>query len=372
MNTTTARNGGWIRLAAVWLILVAALISPATVAHADDTIGIAIAPAKGDAPDGRTRFNYHTDPGTAVSDSVIVTNAGTKSLKITLLATDAFNTEDGSYALLESDKEPTGAGSWVRFENDNKKLTFTLAPQKSKVVPLRVTVPTTAAPGDHAAGIIASATFGEGQLAVERRIASRLYVRVSGALQPMLTAASFAGDYHTSINPMDGSATVTAVISNTGNVALSGTIDLEARTWFGTVVGKSTSTQLSEILPGNTRTVAFEISGVPQVGYVVPHLLLRSAVTADAPNPGPLPVVQRDTFLLAIPWSLLVLIIAGVAAWFFLRLRRGREDQQAREWAEHTEAEALRRAQEQLEASPFATTKKPTDSSGSTPGEDGQ
>lgn len=346
MNTSPAPFRPVRKLVAMLILAVALLSLPGTVtAQAEGTIGIAIAPAKGDAPDGRTRFNYRIDPGQQVSDQVIVTNAGSKPLKVTLLATDAFNTEDGSYALLESNKKPTDAGSWVRFKQNKTKLTLTLAPQKSKVVGFTVKVPANAQPGDHPAGIIAAATFGEGQLAVERRIASRLYVRVAGDLQPALTASSFSGAYHSGWNPLDGSVTIDAVIANSGNVALSGTVNVEARTWFGTVVGKPVQTQLEEILPGNTRTVSFELAGVPQVGYVQPQLLLRSAIAADAPDPGPLPVVQRDTFLLALPWTVLAAIVAGVGLWFFLNWRRQREDAETLEWITQTEQDAIRRAQ---------------------------
>lgn len=357
MNSVVARL---IRtLLATLVATLGALIclSPAP-AHADGgTIGVSITPASATGRDSRTRFSYKVDPGQKVGDHVMVSNVGTKKLTVTLFATDAFNTEDGSYALLETSAKATGAGSWTTFEGSKRKVTITLAPQKSQIVPFTVRVPANALPGDHPAGIVASASAaGDGQLNVERRIASRLYVRVSGDLQPALTVSSFAGEYHSGLNPLDGTVTVTAVIRNSGNVALGGNVSLKATTWFGAEVGAPVETELIELLPGNTRTVSLQLTGVPQVGFVQPHLQLVTSVAADAPDPGPLPVVQRDTFLLAVPWIGIAVIALAVAVWLFLRWRRKRDARRAAEWIAYTESEALRKAQEGRNGSPDADT----------------
>lgn len=344
MNTLPASRRA-ARIVSAILIAAGGLLwlPSAAPAHAEGTVGLSIAPAKAEGPDGRTRFSYKVDPGQTVSDRVLVSNVGTRTLKITLLSADAFNAEDGSFALRSTKDTSTDAGSWVKFDGKRTR-TLTVAPGHAENVVFQVVVPANARPGDHPAGIIASATFGEGKILVERRIANRLYVRVSGDLQPLLTASNFTAAYSSGWNPFDGSVTVTAVIANTGNVALAGTVDVSVPTWFGATVGAPQQAQLDEMLPGSTRTVSYQVKGVPQVGYLIPHLLLRSAIGADAPNPGTLPVIQRDAFLLAIPWLLLVLIAAGFGVWLLLRWRRRREDAYAVEWMARTEAEALERA----------------------------
>ena len=80
--------------------------------------------------------------------------------------------------------------------------------------------------------MLAAATSA-GQVKVDRRIANRMYVRVSGDLQPLLTISSFSGTYHSGLNPFDGSITVAATITNSGNVALEGSSTLSTTTWFG-------------------------------------------------------------------------------------------------------------------------------------------
>ncbi|HEY3339299.1 MAG TPA: DUF916 domain-containing protein [Propionicimonas sp.] len=336
------------RIGALLTIAVLALCGtalPASVAAADDTVGVAISPAntKG-KPDGRTRFSYKADPGQTVSDQVKVTNAGTTTLVVTVFAADAYNADNGDFALRPTGEKLTGAAAWVKFAG-KQQLKLTLKRGESRMVPFTVSIPTNATPGDHPAGVLASATTA-GQVTVDRRIANRMYVRVSGNLQPLLTISSFSGSYHSGLNPLDGSITVSATITNGGNVALEGATTLSTSTWFGLGVGQTARVDLPEILPGNTSTVSFELGGVPQVGYAIVKMLVQGGISGDAPDPGPLPVIQRDAFVIAAPWLLLVAIVAGAGVWFLLRWRRRREAEYAAEWTEQAESDAVRQAHE--------------------------
>jgi len=337
---------GLCRLGALLTILVLAVggfALPAPTAHADDTVGISIAPvdAKGNSS-ARSRFSYTVDPGQTITDHVKVSNPGTTTEEVTVFAADAYNDDNGAFALRPTTDKSTDAASWTAFEG-KPQLKITLAHGQSKVVTFTVTVPKNATPGDHAAGVLAAATTA-GQVAVERRIADRMYVRVSGKLQPSLTISSFASTYHTSLNPLTGSIGVAATLTNNGNVALEGVTTLTATTWFGLSIGRLARNDLSEILPGNTITVTYEITGVPQVGFANVKMLLQSGISGDAPDPGPLPVFQRETFVPAIPWVVLGVIVLGVGVWLFLRWRSRRNAQLAAEWVEHQKAEAKKNA----------------------------
>lgn len=331
-------------IAAVALGLGGLLLSTGA-AHAENTVGIGISPANDKGkPDGRSRFTYQAKPGQTITDRVRVTNTGSTKLEITLFAADAYNDEKGDFALADSNDKKAGSSAWVTFDG-RPKLGLTLKRGESKTVAFTVAIPADASPGDHPAGIIASAVSG-GQVTVERRIANRMYVRVSGDLQPVLTITSFSGVFHSGLNPLDGSISVTATITNSGNVALEGTTTLSATTWFGAAVGRSSRAELPEILPGSTTTVNFEITGVPQVGYASVRMLLQGGISGDAPDPGPLPVIQRDLLIAAIPWAVVAVLLAGGLLWLVLWLRRRREDRYAREWMAHTEAQAAARAVE--------------------------
>ncbi len=343
MTSATLRRFGALIAAAV--LGLGGVVLTTGVAHAEDTVGIGISPAdtKG-KPDGRSRFTYQAKPGQTLTDHVRVTNTGSSKIEVTLYAADAYNDENGDFALADGSEKKTGASAWVTFDG-RPKLGLTLKRGESKTVPFTVTIPADAGPGDHPAGVIASAVT-SGQVTVERRIANRMYVRVSGDLQPILTITSFSGVYHSGLNPLDGSISVTATITNSGNVALEGATTLTASTWFGAAIGRTSRAELPEILPGSTTTVNYEITGVPQVGFASVRMLLQGGISGDAPDPGPLPVIQRDLLIAAIPWAIVAVLLLGGVVWLVLWLRRRREDRYAREWMAHTEAEAAARAAE--------------------------
>jgi dihydroorotate dehydrogenase (fumarate) len=335
------------RSVAVGLAVVAASLLawtvPASTAHADDAVGISIAPVDAQGkPDKRSRFTYEVDPGKTITDHVKVTNVGSSPLKITVYAADAYNDEKGDFALQAADEKAAGAAAWTTFDGKRQRQ-LQLAPGKSEVITFTVVVPADATPGDHAAGVIASAHTTGGQLVVERRIADRMYVRVSGDLQPILTVSSMSAGYSGGWNPLDGSVQVNATLSNTGNVALEGVVTITPTTWFGIPVGQLVRQDLGEVLPGNSVPVGFQASGVPAVGYVITHMLLQSGISGDAPDPGPLPVINRDAFTLAVPWLLVALIAIGVGVYFLLRWRRTVEAQRAAEWDAYQQAEAATR-----------------------------
>ena len=324
------------------LIAVGSTALSASTATADDTVGIGIAPAGANGKaDGRSRFTYKVDPGKTITDHVRVTNAGTTPLVVTVFAADAYNSANGDFSLRATSEKRTGASTWVKFAG-KQQLKLTLKRGESRTVPFTVDVPANATPGDHPAGVLAAATSA-GQVKVDRRIANRMYVRVSGDLQPLLTVSSVSGTYHSGLNPFDGSITVSATITNGGNVALEGSSTLSTTTWFGIGVGQTVRVEQPEILPGNTATVSFEIPGVPQVGYGMVRMLVQGGISGDAPDPGPLPVVQRDAFVLAVPWLLVGLIVIGVGVLLLIRWRRKRDELYAEEWAAD---EAPRKAQE--------------------------
>ena len=101
-----------------------------------------------------------------------------------MLSTDAFNDDAGEFALLETSVAPVDIGAWVTFENGANRLQFDLAPGESRLVPFTVSIPAEATPGDHAGGIAASVQSPSGQVTLDRRLGTRMYLRVSGESKP--------------------------------------------------------------------------------------------------------------------------------------------------------------------------------------------
>ena len=335
------------------LVLIVAVLTAGTglavgaaAATADDIDAISGGPSDGEIEDGRTRFSYQMEAGQVIDDYYMIKNTGTTSQVLTVFGTDAYNADDGGYALLDTADAPVDAGSWITFEGNVRKLEIGLGPGESRIVSFTVTVPDNAGPGDHPAGIVISVASGSGQVLVDKRFATRLYVRVPGELQPLLTVTSITGAYNPQWNPFTGTTTVTATYKNAGNVALAADAIVGVNTFFGIPVGAPTTEEVTELLPGSTRTVSYTVEGIGQLGYLDAYVKAQPTVDDAALNPGVLTATSRDTVLWAIPWWLVAVVIVGAIVWVFLRVRRARDERAAIAWIAYTEEQARLKASE--------------------------
>ncbi|MCA0216157.1 MAG: hypothetical protein LCH43_02250 [Actinobacteria bacterium] len=317
-----------------------------TAASADDIDAISGGPSDGVIEDGRTRFSYQMEPGQVIDDYYMIKNTGTTAQVLTVFGTDAYNADDGGYALLDTADAPVDAGSWITFEGNVRKLQIPLGPGESRTVSFTVTVPDNAGPGDHPAGIVISVASGSGQVLVDKRFATRLYVRVPGELQPLLTVTSISGAYNPQWNPFTGTTTITATFKNAGNVALGADAIVGVNTFFGIPVGSPGTDEVTELLPGSTRTVSFTVEGIGQLGYLDAYVKAQPTVDDAALNPGVLTPTSRDTVVWAIPWWLVIVIAIALLVWVFLRIRRVRDERAAVAWIAYTEEQARLKAGE--------------------------
>ncbi len=327
-------------------LLIAVPVGFAAPAHAEDKIGVSARPASADGnPDGRTRFSYKVDPGQRTDDHLLVANTGTTEQNFTIVGTDAFNGEEGEFALLPTDEEPKAIGQWVRFENGANRIEFTLSPGQSRLLPFSLELPAEATPGDHVGGLIASVVTPGDQVTVDRRVGTRIYARVSGQMQPGLTISgiesSYVGDWW---NPFAGAVRVNYTVKNSGNIALASNVSLGVRTWFGAAASADKGEGIPELLPGFTRTVETEIPAVAAWGYLNPWVTLKPFVD-DSDSSKRLPVAEtsRDSVLIALPWVLGILIALVALVFVFRRWRRTVDAKRAAAWIEHTENEARRK-----------------------------
>lgn len=346
-SRTTVRRLTSAGLACLFLVIGLTAFAGVSTAQAEDTNGVSGAPSQEKGADGRSRFSYQVKPGQLIQDFYIVRNTGTTQRTMRVFATDAYNTADGSYGLLNTAQKPKDAGSWVAFAAGVHELLVPLAPGASQVVPFTLTVPENAAPGDHPAGIVISDSSAEGQILVDRRVATRLYVRVAGALQPALTVGNIVARYKNQLNPFGGLATVTFTVRNNGNVALGANVVSGISTYFTIGASKITRQAVSELLPGASRVVTLKVADVAALGYLNAYVQLVPTVDPEALNPGILRGVDRDLAFFAMPWWLLVALIVVIVGWGLAVLRRKRDSVRAARWMAYTEAEALRKAAEQ-------------------------
>ncbi len=345
------RRGALILLAATFVAGVFSIV-PAAPAHAADDEAISGAPCDDDGElDDRSRFTYDAAPGQKVSDCFRVSNTGTVAQHVVIYGTDAFNTEDGSFGLLDAAAEPIDAGSWVRFAGGDHRLEFDLAPGQSRALRFAVTVPDDATPGDHAAGLIVSAQTPSDQILIDRRIGTRLYVRVPGELQSLLGIAGMTGSYSSSVNPFEGTATVNLTVTNEGNVALAPTLVLSVKSFFGADLIERRLENLPELLPGASRSLTYDLGPVGQWGFVSAQasLFSRGDQTGATELAPPAPQIDREAGMWAVPWLLVGVLVLLVLFLLVRRWRRRRDDRRAAEWMAFTQAEAQRAAAERVE-----------------------
>jgi hypothetical protein len=291
-----------------------------------------------DTAQGRDRPNYAYDlqPGGTVGDALYVANRSPQPITLSVYAADGFLTEDGALDILAGGVASTDLGSWVRVETPE----LTLDSGASAEVPFVITVPADAPPGDYAAGVVASmrVTADNGTI-TERRLGSRVHLRVQGDLAPALTVGGVVVDYHGTANPIEsGSATVTYTLTNTGNTRLDPAVDVALGGPFG-LAGVTAADDAPELLPGSSLQRTVEVAGVVPLGLLAADVTATSQVvsrTLAGAEPSALdPLVSEGTAATAaMPWTALAILAALVLfiAWRIVAGRR-RKAAHARELA---------------------------------------
>jgi hypothetical protein len=296
------------------------------------TFGIGPANAKG--LDGRPYLSFLASPGSRLTDRIAVLNLGIKKVTLNLYVADAVVGTDGAFGYLARSAPRTDAATWITPETPGRSATVTLGPRGRAVIPMSLTVPANASPGDHAAGIILSLTSrvtssaGE-RVDFEQRVALRTFIRISGPLHPQLTVENLTARYGGTLNPIRGGAvTVHYRVHNTGNVRLGAR---QTVTISGLLATRHPGKALPDVpllLPGSSFDVTTTVHGVlPQLRLTAQVKLFPLTVAGDV-NPGLPPQFSGQTSLWAIPWGLGIVIgavfLLVVIALLWRRLRRRR------------------------------------------------
>jgi hypothetical protein len=328
---------------AVLSMLASLAVLPATDSFADsgsansdpsavegDQITFGIQPAQRSGGDARPFFAWGVTPGATLRDNVAIVNYSKEPVQLSIYATDALNTDDGGFGLLPTGQQPVDAGSWVHLLGVSGELTVPARSTGSPgqvVVPVEVNVPANATPGDHTAGILAVQTSvdpsDEGtKVTLEQRVGTRVYVRVSGEVQPELTVGDVSARYEGTANPVGGgNATVTYTLTNTGNVNLGAESVVNVD---GLLADSSASTPDAPLLlvGGSIEVTANVPDVLPQVRLTAKVNVTPIAAPTDIPTE--LPVVVAGASFWAIPWVLFGIVIALVLMGLLVHQRRRR------------------------------------------------
>ncbi|MDR6689191.1 hypothetical protein J2X55_000090 [Microbacterium sp. 1154] len=316
-------------LAGLALLLGTPLAASAAAApSAETTVTWSVKPA--DTAQGRDRPNYAYDllPGGTVGDALYVANRSPQPITLRVYAADGFLTEDGALDILAGGAESTDLGSWVSIASPE----LTLDSGASAEVPFTVAVPADAAPGDYAAGIVASmlVTADNGTV-TERRLGSRVHLRVQGDLAPALAVGDVAVDYHGTANPAEtGSATVTYTLTNTGNTRLDPNVEVALGGPFGWARATAAD-DAPELLPGSSLQRTVEVAGVVPLVLLsadvraTSQVVSRTLAGAEPSTLDPL-VSQGAAATAAVPWTALAILaaVALLIAWRIVAARRRR------------------------------------------------
>lgn len=290
-------------------------VSAAFAEDADGTVTWAISPADEDGPDGRSRIELELDPGETVTEYLAVRNLSATEVDFALSAADGYLTPTGRFNMLPRDRESVDSGTWVSMQD-----TVAVAPNGVAILPVEISVPSNATPGDHAAGIAASIyswSAGAGAtVGVESRVGFRVMVRVGGTIAPGLVMSDLRGGYNVSWNPLEpGSVTLSYALQNTGNVRIA----VDAPADDAGRAGAAGAAETTELLPGDTRRFTTTLdqqwpAGILSIPVVVEHATIVATGEGERLEP-----LRGSVAVVAIPWSQLGvllgigLLVAGVS-----------------------------------------------------------
>lgn len=312
--------------AALPVLLLGALVAPSAFAAPSNAESVtwSARPADQDGRDGRSWVEVELDPGATHRDHLAIENFSASEVTFQVYASDGYFTDTGRFNMRPSTETPAGAGAWITVDD-----AVTVPAGETVILPFDVEVPENAPPGDHPAGIavaIHSAAAEEGSaVGVESRTGFRVMTRVTGELQPAISAAATA-IYAGSWNPFEpGTVRVEYQLVNTGNTRLEVQPDLSLAGPFGAGEWTQELPAIEEIAPGERRTAVVEDTAWPlglvdvrlgAVADVLPRELGGATVTTTV-----------ETRAVAVPWSQLATLLAG-GALVGLHLAKRRRDRQ--------------------------------------------
>ncbi|QCB92243.1 hypothetical protein [Cellulomonas shaoxiangyii] len=305
------------------------------------TVTWTVQPATADGPDGRVSLRHVLDPGATVEDHVTVTNFGDRAATFVVSAGDGTVSDGGDFDVLPGDGSPQDGGAWVRLTPPEGvqadaagRLTLTLEPTAAVTIPLTITVPADARPGDHPAGVVAELVDDDAGVRLEARVGTRVHLRVAGDIAAGVVADDVRARWEPSWNPFTpGTVHVSYVVRNAGDVRLGARSTARLAGPFGAGAATRTS-EVREVLPGRSAAVSAAVPVWPLLrasGRVAVTPLVVGADVVDVP-------LDDTSVAVAVwtpPWAqlLLLLVLAG-AVLLAVRLRR----------------RSARRVQEQIDA----------------------
>ncbi|MGI8667279.1 MAG: hypothetical protein ACR2N4_14840 [Jatrophihabitans sp.] len=289
--------------------------------------------------DARPYFYYGMNPGSSLSDHVAILNYSTKALVLTVYATDALNAVDGGFALQPVEAKRVDAGAWVSLGGARLQVRVPARSVDkaghqvvgSVLLPVRLCVPVAADPGDHVGGIVASLdTLSQSKdgnrVRLQQRVAARMFIRVSGPLRPLLTVQQLRVSYRGSVgSPTGGTATVSYIVHNGGNVKLGGRQRVTVSGLLGRTGRTPPVADIPLLLPGNSAQVRVQVSQLSAQAWMQVRVTVAGLQLPGDSNPA-VPEATAGRHFWAWPWlavAILALLLLVAAGFLYRRHRAG-------------------------------------------------
>ncbi|MHA4950837.1 hypothetical protein ACX27O_26275 [Micromonospora sp. SD19] len=298
-------------LAVLTVVFLAVAATPVAAAAEPDPKALTwtVQPATASGPDQRRWITASLDPGQAVTEHLAVRNFSRTAVTFALKAADGYLTDKGRFNMLSSDRPSVDGGTWIDVQDK-----VTVGPNETRVVPFTITVPRSAPPGDHPAGIAATVSSAGGTVTVESRVGFRVMLRVNGSARAALAVRDLDATYSPSWNPFaGGTVRVRYTVENDGNVWVSGT----SRVAMSDLLGRSShdaTSAVEELLPGGSRTVRTRADGVWALGRLRTTVTTSPTLLGDGQAGADLRPASATVTTWVVPWALLALLalLAGL------------------------------------------------------------
>jgi len=311
-----------------------------------DLVTFGISPAGAQLPDDRPFIAYTAAPGSVIYDHVAIINQDDQSLGLQVYGADVVQAEGGGLSVRAGDQPSIDAGGWLTVGNGSQ---VNVGPQTKEhgigfqIVPITVTVPKDAQPGDHVAGVVAALTVlgrpGTNAPAIkfDQRVAARVYVRVPGVLTPGVVITDVHTDWKAHGLFGQGTVTVTYTLKNVGNVRVGVEPSVRYSAPFGLVARSAAAEKINDLLPGASVTQQTTFAGAWAFGPNPVHVDAHVVAPTGGGDPG-VGTVRDSRILWAGSWLLLVLLLLVIGLIVWRIRRRRRERRWAQVWWEQQQA----------------------------------
>jgi hypothetical protein len=298
---------------------------------ADGRITFGMTTASGGTTDARGFIALNAPAGSVLYDNVAVINLSDAPLDVDVYTADVTNGSDGALDVGAKTDKPKEAGSWVTLPEG--KVSLPAQSSKTgpgfKVIPVTITIPKNAEPGDHLAAVLSSVTA-QGKpgdnapaLNLEHRVGVRVYVTVQGDIRPGLTIHDVKTHFLAGSAFGSGTMEVEYTLTNSGNVRFGVKPSVRATGPFGLAPHSADGKPVDELLPHSSVTQSVTLNGV------FPLLLENVVVSAEATpaqggsEPG-VGTVHASSWMWLWTWLvLIVVLLVGVGLlWWQVRRRR--------------------------------------------------